>query len=312
MKLISGNANYPLAMDIADYLSQPLCAVTINSFNDGELHVELLENIRGEDVFIIQSTSSPCNDNLMELLILIDTCKRASAKTITSVIPYFGYSRQDRKPKSRTPITAKLVADILQTAGVHRILTLDLHVGQIQGFFDVPVDDLYFRPIIAEHIKREFADTLLDGVTIISPDAGGTARARATAKVINSDIAIIDKRRDRAGASEVMNVIGDVKNKYCIIVDDIIDTGGTLCNAADVLLDKGSLGVTAYISHGVLSGNCISKVNNSNLDCLYITDSICNDEVTLGKKIRILSVSSILGEAIDRINSDRSISKLFI
>ena len=312
MKIIAGNANPALAQEIADHSFAPLVPSTIKTFADGEINVEFLDNIRGEDVFIIQSTSTPVNDSLMELLIMIDAARRSSAKRITAVIPYFGYARQDRKSASRTPITAKLVANLLTTAGADRVLTMDLHAGQIQGFFDIPVDDLTSRITFAKDIKRRLGKKAYNNSTVfVSPDAGGTIRARKFADMFHSDIAIVDKRRPKAGSSEVMNLIGDVKGQHAIIVDDIVDSGGTLCNAAQAIMDAGALSVRAYITHGVLTGDACHKVENSVLEELVITDSInfkCPHDC---KKTRAVSVSKLFGEAIRRVSNEESVSTLF-
>jgi ribose-phosphate pyrophosphokinase len=309
MKIIAGNSNYPMAQQVAEHCFATLVPAEINAFADGETNVEFHENIRGEDVFILQSTSTPVNDNLMELLIMIDAAKRSSARRITAVIPYFGYARQDRKSASRTPITAKLVANLLTTAGADRILTMDLHAGQIQGFFDIPVDDLTSRIAFAKDIKYN-VDTER-GTVFVSPDAGGTVRARKFADMFGGDIAIVDKRRPRAGESEVMGLIGEVKDSHAILVDDIIDSGGTLCNAAQAIMDAGALSVRAYITHGVLTGTACQKVEKSVLEELVITDSIafsCPDNC---KKTRVVSVSTMFGEAIRRVSNEESVSSLF-
>jgi ribose-phosphate pyrophosphokinase len=309
MKIIAGNANIPLAQGIAEHCFAKLVPANISTFADGETSVEFDENVRGEDVFIIQSTATPVNDSLMELLIMIDAARRSSTKRITAVIPYFGYARQDRKSASRTPITAKLVANLLTTAGADRILTMDLHAGQIQGFFDIPVDDLTSRIAFAKDIKYN-VDTER-GTVFVSPDAGGTVRARKFADMFGGDIAIVDKRRPRAGESEVMGLIGEVKNSHAILVDDIIDSGGTLCNAAQAIMDAGALSVRAYITHGVLTGTACQKVEKSVLEELVITDSIafsCPDNC---KKTRVVSVSTMFGEAIRRVSNEESVSSLF-
>lgn len=309
MKLMCGNANRPLAQAIADYLDAPLSNVDIETFADGELFVRIDENMRGEDVFIIQSTSKPANANLMELLICMDALTRASAKRITAVVPYFGYARQDRKTGGRTPITAKLVANLIAEAGAHRVLTLDLHAGQIQGFFDIPTDNLFATPVIENDIRRTYNT---DNLLIISPDVGGVVRARSLAERLNADIAIVDKRRPRPGESEVMNIIGDVEGRRCIIFDDIIDSGGTLCNAAAELKNRGAESVSAYITHGVLSGKAVERIANSDMEELVVTDSIDSTEkLAKAKNIRALSVAPLLAEAIRRIANDESVSKLF-
>ena len=317
MKIITGNANPQLAQSIAEHCFATLVPAKVSTFADGETSVEFLENIRGEDVFIIQSTSTPVNDSLMELMVMIDAAKRSSAKRITAVIPYFGYARQDRKSASRTPITAKLVADLLTTAGANRILTMDLHAGQIQGFFNIPVDDLTSRKVFASDIKRAIGivddeEVQQQGTVFVSPDAGGVVRARKFADMFKGDIAIVDKRRPEAGKSEVMNLIGDVKNKHAILVDDIIDSGGTLCNAAKAIMDAGALSVRAYITHGVLSGEACQRVEKSVLDELVITDSITDRCPKNCKKTRQVSVAQLFGEAIRRITNEESVSSLFV
>ena len=309
MKIIAGNANPALAQEIADHSFAPLVPSTIKTFADGEINVEFLDNIRGEDVFIIQSTSTPVNDSLMELLIMIDAARRSSAKRITAVIPYFGYARQDRKSASRTPITAKLVANLLTTAGADRVLTMDLHAGQIQGFFDIPVDDLTSRLVFAKDIKRNVI--IEEGTVFVSPDAGGVVRARKFADMFHADIAIVDKMRPSAGKSEVMNLIGDVKGKHAIMVDDIIDSGGTLCNAAKAIMDAGALSVRAYITHGVLSGEACAKVEKSVLTELVVADTIRDHCPKNCKKTRQVSVAPLFGEAIRRITNEESVSSLF-
>ena len=310
MKLISGNANLPLSRAIADYLELPLTDATVRRFADNEIFVEINENVRGEDIFVIQSTSHPVNDNLMELLIMIDALRRASAKRITAVLPYFGYARQDRKPGPRTPISAKLVANMITTAGADRVLTVDLHAGQIQGFFDIPTDNLYGAPVMSADILARQANK---AITVVSPDVGGVVRARALAKRLDgAPLAIVDKRREKAGMSEVMNIIGDVKDRFCIMIDDIADSAGTLCNAADALKAAGASDVVAYITHGVLSGSAVDRVNASSLRKLVITDSIhASDAALASKKIRILPIAPLLGEAIRRIADESSVSSLF-
>ncbi|MFA9201352.1 MAG: ribose-phosphate pyrophosphokinase [Cypionkella sp.] len=310
MKLLSGNANLPLARDIAAYLERPLVDASVRRFADEEIFVEIHENVRGEDVFVIQSTGFPANDNLMELLICIDALRRASAKRITAVIPYFGYARQDRKPGPRTPISAKLVANLITQAGADRVLAVDLHAGQIQGFFDIPTDNLYAAPVMAADIQARYAGRDL---MVVSPDVGGVVRARALSKRIdNVPLAIVDKRRDKPGASEVMNIIGDVTGRHCILIDDIIDSGGTLCNAAQALLDNGASSVTAYITHGVLSGGAVARVNDSALEELVITDSIrATDAAADSKCIRYLTIAPLIGEAVRRIADESSVSSLF-
>ncbi|MBM6582366.1 ribose-phosphate pyrophosphokinase [Microvirga sp. BT689] len=309
MKLVAGNSNRPLAEAISAYLNIPLARAQVKRFADMEVFVEIQENVRGEDVFIIQSTSYPTNDHLMELLIITDALRRASARRITAVIPYFGYARQDRKPASRSPISAKLVANIITHAGVDRVLTLDLHAGQIQGFFDIPTDNLFAAPIMARDIKEH-----LDGGNrmVVSPDVGGVVRARALAKRIDAQLAIVDKRRERPGESEVMNIIGDVSGRSCILVDDIVDSGGTLVNAADALLANGAKEVYAYITHGVLSGGAVARIASSRLKALVITDSILPTEaVKAAHNIRVISIASLMGEAIGRTATESSVSSLF-
>ena len=309
MKLVAGNSNRPLAEAIAAYLKVPLAKTQVKRFADMEIFVEIQENVRGQDVFVIQSTSFPANDNLMELLILADALKRSSARRITAVVPYYGYARQDRKPGPRTPISAKLVANLIERAGIHRLLTLDLHAGQIQGFFDIPTDNLFAAPIIARDIHERFPE---NKTVVVSPDVGGVVRARALAKRINAPIAICDKRRERPGESEVMNVIGEVDGMRCILIDDIVDSGGTLVNAAEALLKNGATEVHAYISHGVLSGGAVSRIQNSRLKSLVITDSIQPTEaVRATRNIRILSIGSLIGEAILRTSREESVSSLF-
>jgi len=317
MKIITGNANPKLAEEIAEHCFASLVPATVSTFADGESSVEFMENIRGEDVFIIQSTCSPVNDSLMELLIMIDAARRSSASRITAVIPYYGYARQDRKSASRTPITAKLVANLLVTAGADRILTMDLHAGQIQGFFDIPVDDLTSRVVFAKDIKRSIG--IIDDPDIeqaksvfVSPDAGGVVRARKFADMFNGDIAIVDKMRPEAGKSEVMNLIGDVTRKHAILVDDIVDSGGTLCNAAQAIMDAGALSVRAYITHGVLSNEACQKVEKSVLDELVVTNSIPNRCPKNCKKTRQVSVAPLFGEAIRRVTNEESVSSLFV
>jgi ribose-phosphate pyrophosphokinase len=309
IKLVAGNSNPRLAEAIAAYLKTPLAKAVVRRFADMEIFVEIVDNVRGTDVFVIQSTSYPANDHLMELLIIIDALKRASARRITAVLPYFGYARQDRKPGPRTPISAKLVANLITHAGANRVLTVDLHAGQIQGFFDIPTDNLYASPVMVRDIRERFD---LSNVMVVSPDVGGVVRARALAKRINAPLAIIDKRRERAGESEVMNVIGDVETRICILVDDIVDSGGTLVNAADALLDHGAREVYAYISHGVLSGGAVARVTASHLKELVITDSIQPTEaVRVAENIRVLSIATLLGEAIARTAAEQSVSTLF-
>src|SRR3712207_6711117 len=309
MKLVAGNSNRPLAEAISAYLNIPLAKAVVRRFADMEIFVEIQENVRGEDVFVIQSTSFPANDHLMELLIIIDALRRASARRVTAVIPYFGYARQDRKPGPRAPISAKLVANLITRAGVDRVLTLDLHAGQIQGFFDIPTDNLFAAPTLARDIKDH-----LDGGDrmVVSPDVGGVVRARALAKRIDAPLAIVDKRRERPGESEVMNIIGDVAGRSCILVDDIVDSGGTLCNAAEALLAEGAKDVYAYITHGVLSGGAVSRISTSKLKELVITDSIQpNEAVKAARNIRVISIAGLLGEAIGRTATESSVSSLF-
>ena len=310
MKLLAGNSNLPLARSISDYLEMPLTDASVRRFADEEVFVEINENVRGEDVFVLQSTSAPANDHLMELLILIDALKRASARRITAVVPYFGYARQDRKPGPRTPISAKLVANMIDRAGADRVLTLDLHAGQIQGFFDIPTDNLYAAPVMSEDIKARFSGR---AITMVSPDVGGVVRTRALAKRLdNAPLAIVDKRRERPGESEVMNIIGDVAGRFCILVDDIVDSAGTLCNAAAALRAAGAEDVVAYVSHGVLSGGAVARVEGSSLRELVITDSIMAPEaVASAAKIRLLTIAPLLGEAIKRIADESSVSSLF-
>jgi ribose-phosphate pyrophosphokinase len=309
MKLISCNSNKELSKAIANHLKTELICADIKRFSDNEIFVEITENVRGQDVFVIQSTSYPANDHIMELLITIDALKRASAKRITAVIPYFGYARQDRKVAPRTPISAKLVANLITCAGANRVLTLDLHAGQIQGFFDIPVDNLYSSPVFAEDIRKNFEDKNL---VIVSPDVGGLVRARDMAKKINAELAIVDKRRPQAGVSEVMNIIGEVNNRNCLIVDDIVDSGGTLCNAAEALLEKGAKSVSAYITHGVLSNDAYKRIGNSRLQNLIISDSIAPTiEIKSTKNIRIITIANLIGSAIQNIALEKSISTLF-
>jgi len=309
VKLIAGNSNPVLAEGIGAYIGFPLTKAVVRRFAVMESFVEIQVKVRGADVFAIQSTSFPANDHLMELLIIIDALRRASAQRITAVIPYFGYARQDRKPGPRTPISAKLVANLITRAGADRVLTLDLHAGQIQGFFDIPTDNLFASPVMVRDIKQRFD---LAKVIVVSPDVGGVVRARGLAKRINAPLAIVDKRRERPGESEVANVIGEVDGGICILVDDIVDSGGTLLNAADALLEKGASEVYAYISHGVLSGGAVARVNNSNLKELVITDSIQPTEaVTASRNIRVLPIATLIGEAINRIAGAESVSSLF-
>jgi ribose-phosphate pyrophosphokinase len=309
MKLVAGNSNRALSEAIAAYLNLPLTKSVVRRFADMEVFVEIQENVRGEDVFVMQSTSYPANDHLMELLIIIDALKRASARRITAVIPYFGYARQDRKPGPRSPISAKLVANLITTAGADRVLTLDLHAGQIQGFFDIPTDNLFGAPVLTHDIEAHYKG---QDLMIISPDVGGVVRARAIAKRIGADLAIVDKRRERAGESEVMNIIGDVKGRSCILVDDIVDSAGTLCNAAEALLAKGATQVSAYVSHGVLSGGAVARVSASQLKELVITDSIqATEAVRVAHNIRTVTIAPLIGEAMRRTAEERSVSSLF-
>ena len=309
MKLLSCNSNPALAEAMADYLKMDLTKATVKRFADEEVFVEVHENVRGEDVFVVQSTSFPANDNMMELLICLDALRRASAKRITAVMPYFGYARQDRKVGPRTPISAKLVANLIASAGANRVLTVDLHAGQIQGFFDIPLDHLYGAPVLVKDIKEHFNG---NDLMFVSPDVGGVVRARSMAKRMNADLAIVDKRRERAGQSEVMNIIGDVSGRDCILVDDIVDSAGTLCNAAAALKENGANSVSAYVTHGVLSGKAIERVENSVLESLVVTDSIAVTEaVEKAGKIRIASVAPLFAEAVKRIADESSVSSLF-
>jgi ribose-phosphate pyrophosphokinase len=309
VKIVSGNSNRPLAEAIAAYLDVPPTRALVRRFADMEIFVEIQENVRGEDVFVVQSTSFPANDHLMELLIMIDALRRASARRITAVIPYFGYARQDRKTAARTPISAKLVANLITNAGVDRVLTIDLHAGQIQGFFDIPTDNLFGAPVMVRDI-RERID--VRDVVVVSPDVGGVVRARAIAKRIDAQLAIVDKRRERPGESEVMNIIGDVSGRSCILVDDIIDSGGTLCNAADALIADGAKEVYAYITHGVLSGGAVSRIASSKLKELVITDSIQPTEaVKVARNIRVITIAPLIGEAVGRTATESSVSSLF-
>ncbi len=310
MKLLSGNSNRTLSQAIARHLDMPLTRAQVKRFADNEVFAMIEENVRGEDVFVIQSTSYPANDNLMELLIMTDALVRASAKRITAVVPYYGYARQDRKTDGRTPISAKLVANLITRAGADRVLTMDLHAGQIQGFFDIPTDNLLATPVLAQDIKENYRRD--DSLMIVSPDVGGVVRARSLAKRLDADLAIVDKRRPKAGESEVMNIIGDVEGRRCILFDDIVDSGGTLVNAAQALIDKGAVEVSAYISHGVLSGPAVQRVNDGPLKELVITDSIEQPEAVLScPKIRSVTVAPLIGEAIRRIANEESVSKLF-
>lgn len=307
--IFSGNANVPLAQEICDSLGVPLGQAEIKRFSDGEIWVEVDENVRGKDVFVVQSTSHPANEHLMELLIMVDALKRASAERITAVIPYYGYARQDRKVAPRTPISSKLVADLITAAGAHRVVSVDLHAGQIQGFFNIPFDHLFAMPILLDYIR----ENLLNDVVIVTPDAGGTERARAYAKRLNSTLAMIDKRRSRPNESEVMNVIGEVDGKTAIIVDDMVDTAGTLTQAASALKDRGAKKIYACITHGVLSGKALERIENSELSELVITNTIQTSPAAKDcKKIRVLSMAKLLGEAIHRINNSDSVSSLFV
>ena len=309
MKIIACNSNRPLSEAIAAYLKLPITEASVRRFADMECFVEIHENVRGEDVFIIQSTSYPANDHLMELLVALDAVRRGSASRITAVIPYFGYARQDRKSGPRTPISAKLVANLITVAGADRVLTMDLHAGQIQGFFDIPLDNLFAAPVFIRHIEENFDN---GDLVMVSPDVGGVVRTRAFAKRLNTDLAIIDKRRERAGVSEVMHIIGDVKDRTCILVDDIVDSGGTLCNAAEALKNAGAKSVHAYITHGVLSGGAVSRISSSPLESMVITDSILSTEaVRVASNIKQISIAPLMGEAIERISDARSVSSLF-
>jgi len=309
MKLLAGNSNRPLAEAIAQHLKLPFTKAVVRRFADMEVFVEVQENVRGEDMFVIQSTSFPANDNIMELLVIIDALRRASARRITAVLPYFGYARQDRKVGPRTPISAKLVANLIAGAGANRVLTVDLHAGQIQGFFDIPADNLYAEPVMAKDIQD-----YLDGeeLMIVSPDVGGVVRARALAKRLGGDLAIVDKRRERAGQSEVMNIIGDVKGRTCLMIDDIVDSGGTLCNAAEALIKNGAKDVYAYATHGVLSGGAVARIRDSKLKSLVTTDSIdATEEIRKCPNIRRITIAPLIGEAIKRISEEHSVSSLF-
>jgi ribose-phosphate pyrophosphokinase len=309
MKILACNSNRPLAEAISTYLNLPLTKASVRRFSDMEIFVEIQENVRGEDVFVIQSTSYPVNDNLMELLITLDALMRSSARRATAVIPYYGYARQDRKSAARTPISAKLVANMITAAGADRVLTVDLHAGQIQGFFDIPTDNLFAAPVFIKDIKDRYNG---EDLVIVSPDVGGVVRARAIAKRLDADLAIIDKRRERAGVSEVMNIIGDVKGRRCILVDDIVDSAGTLCNAAEALKEAGASAVSAYVTHGVLSGGAVTRVVSSPLEALVTTDSILATEaVRASRNVRQLSIAPLMAEAIQRISEERSVSSLF-
>ena len=309
MKLLTGNSNKNLSQKISKFLKNRLVNSSIRKFSDGEIYIEINENIRGNSIFVIQSVSSPANDNLMELLLCIDALKRSSAKNITAVIPYFGYARQDRKVVPRTSISAKLVSNLITKAGADRVVTVDLHAGQIQGFFDIPVDNLFATPIFARHVKKKIKTKNL---ICIAPDVGGTERARALGKLLNVGLAIVDKRRPKAGQSQVMNIIGDVRGKTCIIVDDIIDSGGTIVNAAAALKKRGAKDVHVYVTHGVLSGGAENKIKKSNIKNLVITDTIDNTtKVKNIKNIEVLTISNLVGEAIKRISNSTSVSDLF-
>jgi ribose-phosphate pyrophosphokinase len=309
MKLLAGNSNRPLAEAIGQHLKLPFTTALVRRFADMEVFVEIQENVRGEDMFVIQSTSFPANDNLMELLIIIDALRRASARRITAVIPYFGYARQDRKVGPRTPISAKLVANLITEAGASRVLTVDLHAGQIQGFFDIPTDNLYAQPVMVKDIQDYIG---AERLIVVSPDVGGVVRARALARRLGAGLAIVDKRRERAGESEVMNIIGDVNGRTCLLIDDIVDSGGTICNAAEALLDKGAKAVYAYATHGVLSGGAVARIRDSKLKSLVVTDSIAaTEEIAKCRNIRRISIAPLLGEAIERISHEKSVSSLF-
>ena len=309
MKILSGNSNRPLAEAISTHINLPLTKASVRRFSDMEVFVEIEENVRGEDVFVIQSTSFPANDNLMELLVALDALRRGSARRITAVIPYFGYARQDRKSGPRTPISAKLVANLITGAGADRVLTLDLHAGQIQGFFDIPTDNLYSAPVMVKDIEEKLNG---DDLVIVSPDVGGVLRARGLAKRLNADLAIIDKRREKAGVSEVMNIIGEVKDRHCVLVDDIVDSAGTLCNAAEALMEQGATSVHAYVTHGVLSGGAVARVSESPMEKLVITDSIQSTEaVRVSHNIDQLTIAPLMAEAIRRISEETSVSSLF-
>jgi len=309
MKIVAGNSNRPLAEAVAAFCNLPLVNASIRRFSDQEVFVEIHENVRGEDMFLVQSTSFPANDNLMELLVTLDALKRASARRITAVVPYFGYARQDRKPGPRTPISAKLVANLITVAGADRMLTMDLHAGQIQGFFDIPVDNLFASQVMIADIKQNYEG---DRLVVVSPDVGGVVRARAVAKRIDADLAIVDKRRERAGVSEVMHIIGDVDGRRCILVDDIVDSAGTLCNAAVALKEAGAKSVVSYVTHGVLSGGAVARVTASELEQMVITDTIqATEAVRVASNIRVLSISQLMAEAMRRISEESSVSSLF-
>jgi ribose-phosphate pyrophosphokinase len=309
MKILACNSNRPLAEAMSNYLDLPLTKASVRRFSDMEVFVEILENVRGEDVFVVQSTSYPANDHLMELLVSLDALKRSSARRVTAVVPYFGYARQDRKSSPRTPISAKLVANLITAAGADRVLTLDLHAGQIQGFFDIPTDNLYAAPVFVKDIQDCHSR---QDLVIVSPDVGGVVRARDIARRLDADLAIIDKRRERAGVSEVVNIIGDVAGRRCILIDDIVDTAGTLCNAAAALIESGASGVFAYVTHGVLSGGAVARVAASPIETLVITDSIVATEaVCEAHNIRQVTIAPLMGEAVRRISEERSVSSLF-
>ena len=309
MKILANNSNRPLAEAIGSYLNIALTSATVRRFSDMEVFVEIHENVRGEDVFVVQSTSAPANDHLMELLVTLDALRRGSARRITAVVPYFGYASQDRKSGPRTPISAKLVANLITTAGADRVVTIDLHSGQIQGFFDIPLDNLYAAPVFTNDIKNRFGN---ENLMIVSPDVGGVVRARIIARRLDAPLAIIDKRRERAGVSEVMNIIGDVSGRHCILVDDIVDSAGTLCNAAEALMKAGATSVSAYVTHGVLSGGAVARVTASPLESMVTTDSIMATEaVKMAHNIRQISIAPLMAESIQRISEERSVSSLF-
>lgn len=309
MKIVACNSNVPLAEAMASYLGEKLTSATVRRFADQEVFVEIHENVRGEDVFVVQSTCFPANDHMMELLVCLDALRRASAKRITAVIPYFGYARQDRKMGSRTPISAKLVANIITSAGADRVLTVDLHAGQIQGFFDIPLDHLYAAPVLVKDIKEHYKT---DNIMIVSPDVGGVVRARDIAKRLGADLAIVDKRRERAGVSEVMNIIGDVSGRDCILIDDIVDSASTLCNAAKAIKDAGASSVSAYVTHGVFSGEAVKRIEGSVLTSLVVADTIPPTAmVSASRNIRMVSVAPLLGEAVKRVSDETSVSSLF-
>jgi ribose-phosphate pyrophosphokinase len=310
MKIIAGHSNIPLAEDVSKYLGVPLAKATVRRFADNEVFVEILENMRGEDVFIVQSTSAPANDHMMELLIIIDALRRASARRITAVLPYFGYARQDRKMGPRTPISAKLVANLMEASGADRVLTLDLHAGQIQGFFDIPTDNLFAAPVFVDDIQSRFQKD--QELMVVSPDVGGVVRTRALGNRIGADLAIVDKRRERAGESEVMNIIGDVSGRACLLVDDIVDSAGTLCNAATALINAGATSVSGYVTHGVLSGEAVNRVNKSQLENLLITDTIQpTPEILASPKFDVIKIAPLIGEAMRRTSEEHSVSSLF-